>query len=100
MKSVDNAKLKRYYSKWTQAKYLFGCALLVDHLTPCSIFYKCMQSDEVDILGSVTRLLKSFKDMNKHVSKPRDKWPTYVSTLLRGDKRRTYSVPLLLFQIQ
>lgn len=42
VKSDDRAKLKGYYSKWIEAKYLLGCALFVDLLTPCAIFSKCM----------------------------------------------------------
>ena len=53
VRPADRAKLKGYYSKWTDAKYLFGCALFVDLLSPCTTFSKCMQSDEVDILGAL-----------------------------------------------
>ena len=49
VKSTDCAKMKEYYTKWTEGKYLLGCELFVDLLTPCSIFSKEMQSDDVDI---------------------------------------------------
>ena len=49
--SSDRAKLKGYYLKWTNAKYLLGCALFVDLLTPCSILSKVMQRDDLDILS-------------------------------------------------
>lgn len=61
VKPVDRAKLKGYYNKWTDAKYLLGCFLFVDLLTPCTIFSKCMKSDEVDILGALTRLLENIE---------------------------------------
>ena len=38
-KAADKAKLKGYLTKWTDAKYLLGCALFVDLLTPCAIFF-------------------------------------------------------------
>ena len=37
MKSADRAKIVGYYNKWTNAKYLLGCALFIDLLTPCAI---------------------------------------------------------------
>ena len=81
MKPVDRAKLKGYYKKWVDAKYILGCALFVDLLTPCTIFSKSMQSDEVDILGALTSLLKTLKETNKLSSRPLDQWPTYAATL-------------------
>ena len=58
VKSSDRAKLRGYHTKWIEGKYLIGCAVFVDLLTPCSVFSKVMQSDEVDILAAVTNLLK------------------------------------------
>ena len=81
VKSSDRAKLKGYYRKWIQAKYILGCALFVDLLSPCAIFSKCMQSDEIDILGALTGLLKTLKETNKLASKPLDQWPTYAATI-------------------
>ncbi len=81
VKSTDCAKLKGYYSKWIEAKYLLGCALFVDLLTSCAIFSKCMQSDEVDILGALTCLLKTLKETDKLASKPLAQWTTYAATL-------------------
>ncbi len=81
VKSTDRAKLKGYYSKWVYAKYLLGCALFVDLLTPCAILSKCMQSDEVDILGALTCLLKTLKETDKLGFKPLHQWITYAATL-------------------
>ena len=52
MKSSDRAKLRGYHTKWIEGTYMYltGCAVLVDLLTPCSVFSKVMQSYEVDIL--------------------------------------------------
>jgi len=41
--AADKAKLKGYYKKWTDAKYLLGCAVFVDLLTPCSNACKMMK---------------------------------------------------------
>jgi len=81
VKSDDQAKLKGYYNRWTEAKYLLGCALFIDLLTPCAIFSKCMQSDEVDILGALTSVLKTLKETDKLATKPLDQWPTYANTV-------------------
>ena len=42
VKSTDRAKLKGYYIKWVDARYLLGCALFVDLLAPGAIFSKSM----------------------------------------------------------
>ena len=57
----DRAKLKGYYNKWIDAKYLLGCALFIDLLTLCAILSKAMQKDEIDILGTLSGLLKTVK---------------------------------------
>ena len=81
VKSTDRTKMKGYYTKWTVGKYLLGCALFIDLLTPCSIFSKEMQSDDVDILSALNSLLRSIKEIDKLSSKSLDQWPTYVATL-------------------
>ena len=81
VKSVDRAKLSGYYWKWVNAKYILGCAVFVDLLVPCSVFSKCMQYDEVDILGAMTSLLKTLKEIENLNSKPLDQWPTYAATV-------------------
>ena len=81
VKPADRAKLKGYYHKWTNAKYLLGCAFYVDLLVPCTILSKVMQFDDLDILSTLTSLLKSVRELEKLSSTPLDKWPTYASTL-------------------
>ena len=34
VKTVDRSKLKGYYNKWVDAKYILGCAVFVDVLSP------------------------------------------------------------------
>ena len=70
VKSVDREKLKGYLRKWTNAKYLLGCAIFIDVLTPCAILSKTMQSDSLDILGALTCLIRTTKETNKLSSKP------------------------------
>ena len=62
LKSTDRAKFRGYCSQWLQAKYLLGCAVFVDVLTPCAVFSKVMQSDELDILAALTSLLQTVKE--------------------------------------
>ena len=81
--SLDRAKLRGYYLKWTNAKYLLGCALFVDLLTPCSILSKVMQHDDLDILSVLTSLLRSVKEIEKLSSTSLDKWSTYAATLVK-----------------
>ena len=47
IKSTDRSKIKGYYDKWTNAKYILDCALFVDLLTPCVTLSRVMQSDEL-----------------------------------------------------
>ena len=63
--SSEMSKLKGYYLKWTNAKYLLGCALFVDLLTPCSILSKVMRHDDLDILSVLSSLLQSVKEIEK-----------------------------------
>lgn len=81
VQASDRAKLRGYYNKWVDVKYVLGCAVFVDLLAPCMIFSKCMQSDEVDILGTLTSLLRTLKETDKLSSTSLDQWPTYVATL-------------------
>ena len=53
MKSADRANIVGYYNKSTNAKYLLGCALFIDLLTPCAILSKVMQNDNLDILEAL-----------------------------------------------
>jgi len=80
-KAADKAKLKGYMIKWTDAKYLLGCALFVDLLTPCVIFSNCMQEDELNLLAALTFLLRTIKETDKLCSKSLEQWPVYNSTL-------------------
>ena len=50
---------------------------------PCTTFSKCIQSDEVDILGALNALLKTLWETDKLASKPLDQWPTYAATLAK-----------------
>ena len=81
VKAVDKAKLKGYYSKWSNAKYLLGCALFSDLLTPCSILSKVMQSDDLDILAVLSSFLRSVKEIDKLSCSSLERWPTYAATL-------------------
>ena len=96
VKSADRAKLKGYYQKWTNAKYLLGCAFYVDLLVPCTILSKVMQFDDLDILSTLTSLLKSVKELEKLNSTPLDKWPTYASTL----SKCTENEGIVCYQLQ
>jgi len=64
-----SCKLKGYVIKWTDAKYLLGCALFVDLLTPCAIFSKYIQEDELNLLAALTFLLRTIKETDKLSSK-------------------------------
>lgn len=72
---------KGYLKKWTDAKYLLGCAIFIDILMPCSIFSKSMQSDILDIIGALSCLTRTVKETSKLQSKPLSEWATYSATL-------------------
>jgi len=65
VKPADRAKLPGYYQKWTNAKYFLGCAFHVDLLVPCTVPSKVMQFNDLDILSTLTSLLKSVKELEK-----------------------------------
>ena len=98
VRPCDRAKLKGYYNKWIDAKYLLGCALFIDLLTPCAILSKAMQKDEIDILGELSGLLKTVKEVNKLKTKCLSSWPTYSGTLKKieeKDDETTYQLQSL-----
>ena len=82
-KAADRAKLKGYLKKWLDAKYLLGCAFFVDLLLPCSVVSMTMQSDEVDIVGAMSSLLRTVKEVDKLCSYGLERWPTYAATLAK-----------------
>ena len=81
VKQVDRAKLKGYYSQWSDAKCLLGCALFSDLLTPCATFSKSMQKDEIDLVEALSCLLKTTKELENLSRKPIEEWPTYAATM-------------------
>ena len=58
VKSSDQTKLQEYCQKWVDAKYVLGYALLVDLPSPCAVFLKVMQNDDLDVLSAFTSLLR------------------------------------------
>ena len=40
---------------------IFGCAVFSDLLAPCSVLSKAMQSDDLDILGAISSVVKLVK---------------------------------------
>ena len=79
--TVDRSKLKGYYNRWVDAKYLVGCAVFCDLLSPCVVLSKVMQYDHRDILQTLTAMLRTVKEMDKLSAVDIKKWPTYVSTV-------------------
>ena len=76
----DHCKLCGYYKRWVEGKYILGCAVFVDVLNPCAICSKTLQSDEIDILGALTSLLKTVSETDKLSPKPLEQWPTFAAT--------------------
>jgi hypothetical protein len=81
VKSSDRAKFSGYCNRWLQAKYLLGCAFFVDILTPCAIFSKIMQSNELDIVAALTSLLRTVKETERLRTSQLNKWPVYSATM-------------------
>ena len=81
LKSIDRAKMKGFYGRWIDGKYILGCALFVDLFAPCAILSKFMQQDDLDIQAALTGLLNSVKELDKLKSKPLTQWPTFAATL-------------------
>lgn len=81
VRSTDRSKLHGYCKQWVDAKYLLGCALFIDLLSPCAIFSKVMQADEIDILGALMSFVRSLKEIEKLMASQLSQWPTYSATL-------------------
>ena len=87
VKSSDRAKLRGYCNQWLHAKYLLGCAVFVNILSPCAIFSKVLQSNELDILAALTNLLQTVTETDKLSSLPLAQWPMYSATLKKWRMR-------------
>ena len=61
-RGADRSKLQGYYKRRVEGKYILGYAVFIDLLNPCAMFSKSMQSDEIDILGALTCLLKTIAE--------------------------------------
>ena len=81
VKSVDQAKLRAYYTKWANGKYLLGCAVFTDLLSPCAILSKVLQYDQLDIIAALSSILRTVKETEKLSSTPLDQWATFAATL-------------------
>ena len=90
VKSAYRAKLHGYCRQWTDVKYVLGCAVFIYVLTPSSIFPKVMQSDELDIVGALTILLRTIKETEKLRSLPLAQWSVYSATMkkLKEENRK------------
>ena len=81
LKSTDRAKIVGYYNKWTNAKYLLGCVLFIDLLTPRAILCKVMQNDQLDILEALSAVLMALKETGILCTMDIGTWPAYALTL-------------------
>ena len=55
------------------------CSLMFS--LPPAFFSKVMQSDELDIVGALTSLLRTIKETEKLRSLPLAQWPVYFATM-------------------
>ena len=60
------------------AKYLLGCALFCDLLSPCLALSKIIQSDELDIVQVHAAHLRVVKETEKLIAKNLVNWPTML----------------------
>ena len=67
--------IKGFYNRWTEAKYILGCAVFIDLLSPCATFSKCMQNDDLDILGALTSLVRTVKETDQFSKRQIEHWP-------------------------
>ena len=94
---ADRAKLRGYYRKWIGGKYILGCAIFVDILTPCATLSKVMQYNHLDILEALSSVLKAVKQVDQLSLVPLEKWPVYATTL---EKCTTDSNGITVYQGQ
>ena len=98
IRSADRAKLKGFYNRWTEAKYILGCAVFIDILSPCATFSKCMQNDDLDILGALTSLFRTVKEIDQLSKRQIEHWPTYnliTSKITKEEGEHVYQLQTL-----
>ena len=69
VKAADRAKLHGYSIKWSNTKYILGCAFIGDFLSPCALLSQVLQQDSLDILGVFSNLLCTMQELKKLSSK-------------------------------
>lgn len=79
--AADRAKLHGYSIKWSNAKYILGCAFFCDLLSPCAVLSKVLQQDSLDILGAFSSLFHTIQELKKLSSKCFEQWPSYSSVV-------------------
>ena len=72
------AELQGYLKKWSDAKYVIGCAFFADLLQPCSVFSKVMQEEDMDVLAGITSVIRTVKELDKLGSRSLDDWPSNI----------------------
>ena len=52
---------------------------------PILILSKTLQNEEIDILEALTSVLRTFKELDKLLSKPVEQWATYNAVIQKCD---------------
>ena len=71
IRSADSAKLKGFYNRWTEAKYILGCAVFYIFCHPVLHF---LNACRMMILTSLVRTVKETDQLSKRQV---EHWPTY-----------------------
>ena len=58
--------------------------------SPCAIFSKVLQEDDLDVLGAFSSLVRTVKEINKLSDKPLEQWRTYCTTITKLEDGRNY----------
>lgn len=90
IRGTDRERLKGYLLKWKQPKLLIGIALYTEVLKPASVLSLCLQSDDVDIVGSIKSILKALKSLHVLSEKEPKDWPTLKLVKDRIDSQNEY----------
>ena len=82
-KPADKQKLKGYITKWRDSQTLLGCAVFNDILKPAAILCKCLQADELCIVGTIEAVLRTTTSIRKLKTTELEGFPSVKKVLER-----------------
>ena len=81
LETTDQEKLKSFHQKWTQGKFLIGCAMYIDVLKVPSLLSLSLQENETDLISGIKHTLKATQTLHSLRGTDAQEWPAMTTVL-------------------